>query len=148
VKGETPLEMAKPRSGILGILGCTKTKIWKDKDDHIAGPTPAKEAYLGKKFINDRNIVSEHCDRWVILSAYHGFMDPDFPVPEYYDVTFSRPKNSENDYVEVDELIKQIRAMGLDSFKTIRLFSSCVWDYEKRIREAFREFGPTFEKVP
>jgi len=127
----------------LGILCCTKSKIWDQNPE--AGPTPAKEAYRGTKFINDRDVVLDNCDRWVILSAKYGFMDPDFVVPRRYDVTFSMPWSEGNPYIGVSDLVDQIRRMGLDSFPTIRLFASCGKEYEKRIREAFNLFGPSFE---
>lgn len=55
-------------------------------------------------------------DAWVVLSAKHGFVLPDFVVPGPYEVTFKRPATAP---VSVVTLQAQIEELGLDRFATV-----------------------------
>ena len=130
---------------ILGILGCTKKKIWDQNPD--IGPVPARSAYCGDKFISDHKKVEALTTRWIILSAKYGFIDPDFIIPQKYDVTFNPNYKSDEPPVSNDKLIQQIKDLGLDSFDTVRFFSSCGDLYEAKTREAFANISIRFEKI-
>ena len=134
-------------SRILGILGCTKTKIWDWDDYSDTGPTPARDAYKGSKFINDLSIVERNSSRWIIFSALYGFILPEFVIPEKYDVTFNKPYDArENPTISGSELVRQIKVLHLDSYPVVRLFSSCESDaYKSRVAKAFSGLPVTIE---
>ena len=98
-------------SKILGILGCTKTKIWDRKPD--IGPVPARNAYQGMKFLSDLERVENLTTHWIILSAKYGFMDPDFLIPGMYNVTFHPSSGSSEPPVSVKTLIRQVKDFGI-----------------------------------
>lgn len=62
----------------IGLVGCVKTKL-----DHAA---PARELYSSPLFRGRRAYVERSCERWFILSAKHGLVEP-HAVVEPYDVT-------------------------------------------------------------
>lgn len=97
---------------ILVIVPCGTATIW-DQDPY-AGPTPAYHAYRGTPFKLNRAYAERFAHRWVLLSAKYGFIQPNFPIPEPYDVSFR--KKSTNP-VHIDTLIKQISDMRLDTFR-------------------------------
>jgi hypothetical protein len=86
----------------LVIIPCGKSKVWNLHPR--AGPTPAKNAYTCAPFKVNREYAEKFGDRWVILSARYGFIDPDFIIPEDYNVTFKDPSSNP---IKVDELKKQ-----------------------------------------
>ena len=59
----------------IGLVGCVKGK----------GPLPAPAAdlYVSPLFGGRRRFVEQSCDRWFILSALHGLLDPDEVVAPY-----------------------------------------------------------------
>lgn len=130
---------------ILGILGCTKKKIW-DRNPDI-GPVPALNAYQGTKFLSDLERVETLTTRWIILSAKYGFMDPDFVIPGTYNVTFNPTCESSEPPVPVETLIRQVNDLDLGSFDIVRFFSSCGDLYEANTREAFGNIRVRFERV-
>lgn len=134
-----------PSLRILGILGCTKTKIWDADPDY--GPAPAREAYRGQKFRKDLEIVDSHSTRWIILSAKYGFMDPDFLIPGVYNATFNPNSDSTEPPVPLETLIRQVKEMNLDSFDIIRFFSSCGDLYKDKVREAFQGLLIRFDSI-
>lgn len=135
-----------PSIRILGILGCTKTKIW-DEDPDYYGPARAREGYRGKKFRGDLEIVDSHSTRWIILSAKYGFIDPNFLIPSRYNATFNPNSDSTEPPVPLETLISQVKEMNLGSFDVVRFFSSCGVLYEKKVREAFQGLLVRFERV-
>ncbi len=72
----------------LVIVPCGQGKIWDAEPG--SGPTPARDAYTGSPFKVHRAYAERFADRWVILSAKYGFIDPERPIPENYNVTFKR----------------------------------------------------------
>lgn len=60
-------------------LGCTRYR-------------EAQEAYLGTEIRAWRSTPEAATERWVILSAKYGFLEPDHPIADY-DVTFGRPSS-------------------------------------------------------
>ena len=57
------------------ILGCVKTKQ--------RGKWPAKDLYTSPLFVGRRRFVEAGCDRWFILSALHGLLDPHQVIEPY-----------------------------------------------------------------
>ena len=99
---------------VLVIIPCGQGKVWDADPDR--GPTPARVAYTGAPFKVNRAYAERHADRWVILSAKYGFIDPDFRLPEPYNVTF---KKRATNPIELLALRRQITPMGLDQFSRI-----------------------------
>ncbi len=64
----------------VGLVGCVKEK----------GPAPAaaRDLYVSTLFRGRRAYVERTCDRWFILSALHGVVEPTEEVAPY-DVTLS-----------------------------------------------------------
>jgi len=124
------------KKGLLVIVPCGMRKIWDAEPNR--GPTKAKDTYQGAPFKVNREYAEKVSDKWVILSAKHGFIEPDFVIPQNYNVTF---KNRRTDPVSALELQAQIESLGLSSFeKVVGLGGK---EYRNRIEEAFRPFQTT-----
>jgi hypothetical protein len=106
----------------LVVVPCGKGKIWDRYPD--AGATPARTAYTGAPFVKNREYAEAFADRWVILSARYGFIDPDFAIPGPYDVTFNDPTT---DPIPVEELRRQVREKGLASFEVVVALGSAKY---------------------
>ena len=65
----------------IGVIACGNTKRTE--------PARAQDLYVGPLFRAYRAWITGNCDRWVILSAKHGVLEPD-QVIEPYDVTLKR----------------------------------------------------------
>ena len=96
---------------ILIIIPCGLGKIW-DKHPN-AGAIKANDAYTGAPFKVNREFAERFSDRWVILNAKYGFIDPDFIIAGPYNVSF---KKKSTEPIEIDTLIQQIRKMGLNKY--------------------------------
>lgn len=75
----SPTSLSSPLR--VGLVGCVKTKGPR--------PTQAAELYRSALFIGRRRAVEASCDRWFVLSAKHGLVDPSRRLAPY-DVTLSR----------------------------------------------------------
>jgi hypothetical protein len=114
----------------LVTVPCGKRKIWDI--DPEAGPTPAREVYQGVPFKINREYAEKFADQWFILSAKYGFIEPDFVIPENYNVTFDDP---ESNPISLAELQAQVRDKGLDRFDlTVALGSTT---YAETVRNSF-----------
>jgi len=119
---------------VLVIVSCGRKKIW---DRHpTMGPVQAKDAYIGPPFKINKRYAEKFADRWIILSAKYGFIDPDFVIPENYNVTFKDPRTNP---ISVGKLIEQIREKGLDKFDKIIILGGK--DYANIVRKAFEKFN-------
>lgn len=116
-------------------MPCSRRKIWDSEPE--LGPVPAAAAYTGTFYRLARAYAEEFADRWVILSALHGFLDPDDPVPGPYDVTFRRPRDPR--CVSVRRLRKQVEEKGLTQYDAVSAI--CGRDYVTRIQGAFEDTG-------
>ena len=121
---------------VLVVVSCGMRKIWDV--NHGAGPTPARNAYVGAPFKVNREYAEKFADRWVILSAKYGFIDSDFIIPENYDVTFKR---AETQPISVGDLRRQIVEKGLDRFSKVVVLGGR--DYVDVTRRAFEGFKVT-----
>jgi hypothetical protein len=118
---------------VLIVVPCGMRKIWDSRPD--AGPTKAEDAYIGLPFKTNKAYAERFGDRWVILSAKYGFIDPEFVIPENYDVTFKRPQTNP---VTVEKLRMQIREKGLDRFDKVVVLGGR--DYTETAKRAFQNF--------
>ena len=118
----------------LVVVSCGKTKIWDLNP--AAGPTTAKKAYVGGPFKVNKGYAERFADRWVILSAKYGFIDPDFMIPENYDVTF---KDRRTNPIGIDRLRQQVREMGLYKFDKVIVLGGRI--YLEVCKKAFEGFN-------
>jgi len=89
---------------LLVVVPCGQAKIWRKEPTH--GPAVAKNAYIGAPFRVNRTFAEKFADKWIILSAKYGFIDPDFTIPEDYDVTFTKPPTNP---ITVDDVKDQLK---------------------------------------
>ena len=116
----------------LVVVPCGKRKIW-DRNP-TAGPTKAKDAYIGAPFKVNREYAEKYGDRWIILSAKYGFIDPYFMIPRNYNVTF---KDASTDPIGVMKLKEQITHKTLDTFDTVVVLGGL--DYADVVSLAFSD---------
>lgn len=116
----------------LGIISCSKNKIWELVNS--LGPVEAGCAYYGPEFLLAKHYVSRFSDRVIILSAKYGFLDLWDIIPDFYDVTFSRP---EDEYVDISCLKKQANVKDLFKYEKLTLIGNL--DYQKRVYDTFSD---------
>jgi N-glycosylase/DNA lyase len=135
-------ETASTEGSVLHIIECSKRKIWDLAAASTPRFVPAKQAYLGdsiRSWLADPRASTE---RWLILSARYGFIDPDQPI-ENYDVTFKLPSTGP---IPNDALAAQVRyQVRWADAVPIRQFNRVVVhghrDYFDRVRAAFSFVG-------
>jgi cytoplasmic iron level regulating protein YaaA (DUF328/UPF0246 family) len=113
----------------LVIIPCGRSKIWSKQPN--LGPTPAEEAYTGAPFKVNREYAETIGDRWIILSAKYGFIEPRAPI-EQYEVTFKRKTTNP---VSVVTIRKQLVDLGLLEFDRVVVLGGK--EYRKVVEEAF-----------
>lgn len=100
--------------GVLVIVPCGQKKIW-DRNPG-AGPTAAKDAYIGPPFGINRVFADEFGEAWVILSAKYGFIEPEFAIAGPYNITFKKKRTGP---ITVDRLLEQVQEKNLARFATV-----------------------------
>ena len=115
---------------LLIVVPCGQRKIWDI--DPGRGPTPARDAYVGPPFKVNRNYAEKFADRWVILSAKYGFIDPNFVIPVPYNVSFKKPSTRP---LSAELLRNQVRAKSLGAFQLIIGLGGK--EYRHAVRNAF-----------
>jgi hypothetical protein len=108
----------------VGLVGCVKKK--RDV------PTPAADLYTSTLFLGRRNVVERTCDRWFILSAKHGVLDP-AEIVEPYDMTLTTMSRDERRAWSarvLDQLEQKLGSLGATVF-------------EIHAGAAYRDFGLT-----
>jgi hypothetical protein len=120
---------------LLVVVPCGQAKIWKKEPTH--GPAKAKNAYIGAPFRVNRTFAERFADKWIILSAKYGLIDPDFIIPEDYDVTFTKPSTNP---ITVDDMKNQLKdrkdLLGYDA--VIALGGQ---DYTDIVKQVFMNFS-------
>lgn len=115
---------------LLVIVPCGQKKLW-DRNPK-AGPTPAKDVYTGSPFKVNRAYAERFAKKWVVLSAKYGFIEPDFPIPGPYNVTFKRKSSGP---VATTMLTEQIRKLRLNQFSDVIVLGGK--EYQQAVRDAF-----------
>jgi hypothetical protein len=123
------------------IIECSKRKVW-DLAASTPRFVPARQAYLGDAIRSWLGDPRSSTERWLILSARYGFIDPDQPI-ENYDVTFKLPSTGP---IPDDALAAQVRyQVRWADAVPIRQFTKVVVhghrDYFDRVRTAFSPVG-------
>ena len=114
----------------LVIVPCGSAKVWDKKP--MAGPTIARDAYTGPPFVVHRQYAERFGHDWVILSAKYGFIAPDVPIPEPYNVSF---KYKRTNPVGVEALRAQITDQELDRYDRVIVLGGK--DYVEPAKRAF-----------
>jgi len=114
----------------LVIVQCGNKKIWDDQPN--AGATPAEHAYVSAYFQGNKEYAKRFGDKWMILSAKFGFIDPSFMIPCNYNVTFKKPSTGP---ISAKELREQVMQKGLHHFDEVEVLGGC--EYVKKVKEAF-----------
>ena len=112
----------EPEPRRIGLVGCVKSK--RDR------PTSARDLYTSPLFRGRRSYVERTCDRWFVLSAKHGLVDPD-TVLEPYDQTLKMAGTAERQQWSAAVL----KALNLQ----LGSFSSTV--FEIHAGDGYRAFG-------
>jgi len=120
--------MSQRRSELV-VVPCGKSKIW-DKNPR-KGSTKAKDVYLGVPFTVNREYAEKYGEKWVILSAKYGLIEPDYVIPENYNVTFNDP---ETNPISVNKLQGQVKDNFSEYMKVLALGST---KYSEIVRKAF-----------
>lgn len=95
----------------IGLVGCVKTKA--------PGRAPAADLYTSALFRGRRRAVESRCDRWFVLSAKHGLIEPTRLVAPY-DVTLvrasagQRRRWAERVLDQIDEAVGSVRGMTFE----------------------------------
>ncbi|HPU75080.1 MAG TPA: hypothetical protein PLG65_02820 [Bacillota bacterium] len=121
--------MGVPR---LCTIPCGRKKIWDVNPE--AGPTPARDVYVGPFAGMCRDYADRFFEDWVVLSAKYGFLRPHDLVPTNYDVTFS---NRAVETITLSELREQIRRKELTRYQSIVILGGR--HYADAVRKAFGE---------
>lgn len=117
----------------LVIVPCGSQKIWSKEP--WKGPTVAILVYTGLPFKINSRYARYVGNRWVILSAKYGYIDPYFYIPQNYNVSFNKPTE---ETVSVEVLSRQIKEMKLLNYcKIIGLGGK---EYMDRIKRSFQKF--------
>ena len=99
---------------LLVVVPCGRGKVW-DKHPELRD-VKATEAYIGPPFKLNKAFAEKFADRWLILSAKYGFIEPDFSIPEHYDVSFN---NLESNPVSLTMLRKQVETKALGVYDVV-----------------------------
>lgn len=115
---------------LLIIIPCGAGKVWDSHPNR--GPCLAKDAYTGSPFKVNRKYAEKFAERWVILSAKYGYINPDFVIPGDYNVTF---KDQRTQPVSLSVLKEQVRNMDLDHYS--RVIGLGGVEYRDRIKASY-----------
>jgi hypothetical protein len=96
------------------IIPCGAKKIWNTKPE--IGSTVAEKVYIGAFHNACQKYTRKYFDKWVILSAKHGFLMPKDIVPCNYDVSFN---HKGKEVIDIEELKKQMTDIGIDQIKDV-----------------------------
>jgi hypothetical protein len=123
--------------GFLVIVSCGSEKIWRRHPD--AGPTLARDAYTSSPFRTSRRYAEQFSERWSILSAKYGFIDPDFTIEEY-NISFYDPGA-----MSATELQRQVADKHLGDFKKVGVLGSEM--YWRQVANAFDGSGTVLRHI-
>jgi len=103
--------------------------IWNR--DPTYGSAKARDAYTGTLFRLNRAYAETYGDRWLVLSAKYGFIEPGFVIPGPY-VSF---KKQASDPIETRSLHVQVEQLNLHEISTVVGLGGA--EYRERVRLVF-----------
>ena len=118
---------------VLIIVPCGARKIWDN--NFLAGPTPAKDAYVSTLFQLHRKYADKFGTEWRILSAWYGFTHPEQLI-ENYDAIFREADLDSSNWWRFLEMFRQVRALA--RFDRLVLLGGSL--YRRVARRAFQCF--------
>ena len=122
---------------ILTIVPCAQSKIWKKQPKH--DPEEARNAYTGAPFKVNKAFAEKFSgkppDRWVILSAKYGFIEPDFKI-ENYNVTF---KSHFSKPIGINELKEQASEKELEGYELVIALGGK--DYSDKVEQVLGKYS-------
>jgi hypothetical protein len=123
------------------VIPCAREKAWDDGTTR--GPVAARDAYRGPLFAAALAWAEARADQVLILSALHGLLPAEAPVPGPYDVTFSRAGDP---CVSEATLAAQARALGLAGCQR-PLPCALPDDYAARLASALGPAAPPLDNL-
>ena len=117
----------------LAIVQCGERKVWKQRPG--AGPTPAADAYVSAYFRNNRAYAERFADRWLILSAKYGFLEPNTQIRNY-DVSFLKPKSKP---ISMAKLQTQVKTKRLSRYRHVVVLGGAL--YVDKVQAVFHGTG-------
>jgi len=132
--------LTQNKGKILIIVPCGKRKVW-DKFQN-KGRVYAKDAYISPYFKLCRKYAEKFADKWVVLSAKYGFIEPDFTIPKNYDVSFN---NSRNKVVSIQKLKEQAKKLRFRDYQSVVVLGGK--EYVEVVQKALEGLGIQI-KVP
>lgn len=95
----------------VGLVGCVKSKKLE--------PAPARELYISHLFRGRRAYVERTCDRWFILSARHGLVEPDQVLAPYDEALKDAPVRRRRQWSQdvLTELQARLGDLGVHEFE-------------------------------
>ena len=121
---------------VLTIVQSGDAKVWKKSPE--VGSVPAKDAYTSLYFKKQCSYASQTSDRWVILSAKYGFLNPDEPIQDY-DTSFKKRSPRP---ISFGALRQQVRSKGLAEFDEIVVLGG-----EENLRAVEESFNRDIRKI-
>jgi hypothetical protein len=97
----------------LMIVQCGQQKIWKKNPG--LGAVAAKDAYTSPYFQKNMGYAIRFGDRWMVLSAKYGFLNPEDKITDY-NVTFKDKKTCP---ISFGQLMEQVRQKNLGQYDEI-----------------------------
>jgi len=119
---------------VLVVVPCGSSKIWDRFPERKA--TRAEEAYVGVPFKLNMAFAKKFAYRWVILSAKYGFIDPNFTIPENYNVSFNDPKTKP---IGLNLLRVQLKRKGLENYDVVIALGGK--NYTEIVKKAFMGYA-------
>ncbi len=105
----------------IGLVGCVKSKTDR--------PAAAKDLYTSPLFRGRRRWVEHRCDRWFILSARHGLVEPSRRLLPY-DVTLKDVSSKERREWSLRVLMLLHRIVGDHANITVEIHAGSLYrDY-------------------
>jgi hypothetical protein len=114
---------------VLAVVQCDEAKIWRRSPE--MGSVPAKDAYTSPYFRKQCEYARRTSDRWVILSAKYGYLNPDEPIQDY-DVSFKKKSTRP---ISFGALRQQARSKGLTAFNEVVVLGGK--EYLQAVEESF-----------
>ena len=132
------MQSIESMTDVLIIVPCGKSKIWDRDPAH--GPATARDAYTGTLFRLNRAYAEKYGDRWLVLSARYGFIEPDFVIPGPYDVSF---KKKASDPIDTRSLHVQVEQLDLHEISTVVGLGGA--EYRERVTLVFGNRAASLE---